>query len=208
MRLIVATNNAHKLEEFATIFTEHAILSPASFGLQFTHDETGATFAENSLGKAISLYRLLQQAGKIDDNLVVIADDSGLCVDALGGRPGLHSARYGAVEGAPALSDSQRNELLLQEMAGKPTRTAHFVCCMVALYAPNRFDCIQETWEGEISAAASNSIAGFGYDPVMYIPALGKTVAQLAPEDKARLSHRGKACSRLKILLDRSTSSC
>jgi XTP/dITP diphosphohydrolase len=135
------------------------------------------------------LYALLEEAGLRGP---VLADDSGLCVDALGGRPGIYSARY--APGAPG----ERNLLLLEELAALPAgtgRSARFVCAMVLLLDRERFYMAQETLEGEIVSGpeAVRGSGGFGYDPIMYIPALDKTVAELSEEEKNRLSHRAKA---------------
>jgi XTP/dITP diphosphohydrolase len=126
----------------------------------------------------------------------VIADDSGICVEALGGRPGIYSARYGS-ENGKKLADAERNALLVKELTNSelgdnPNRKAHFVCAMVLLINPDRFFIVQETMEGEIIQSEKGS-GGFGYDPILYIPEKGKTVAELSDEEKNKISHRGKA---------------
>ena len=129
----------------------------------------------------------------------VIADDSGLCVDALGGRPGIHSARYGG-DGSHKLADRDRNALLLGELGDRPNRSARFVCAMALLFAGDRFFLVQETLEGELIATERGQ-GGFGYDPILFIPSLGRTVAELSGEEKNRISHRGKAGRALAALL-------
>ncbi|MDR1956543.1 MAG: non-canonical purine NTP pyrophosphatase, partial [Treponema sp.] len=146
----------------------------------------------NALIKAKALYRILREP--------VIADDSGLCVDALDGRPGVYSSRYGAAEGK-ALSAEDRNALLLHELEDTPQRSARFVCALVALFSPDRFYAVQETLEGEILREARGA-GGFGYDPLLYIPGLGRSAAELEEAEKNRVSHRGKAGRRLAALLN------
>ena len=194
MTIWFATGNAHKRAELAAILSGHAIKITADEGLPFDPDETGATFAENARIKARELHRLAAAAGSRDP---VIADDSGLCVDALNGRPGIYSARYGSGDGKK-LSDPDRNALLLKEMPAPGTRSARFVCAMVLLFSEDRFFLGQETLEGELISAergTANPVGsgGFGYDPILYIPAMGRTVAELSEEEKNHISHRGKA---------------
>jgi XTP/dITP diphosphohydrolase len=188
MTIWFATGNAHKRAELAAILSGHVIKIPADAGIPFDPDETGASFAENALIKARELRRLIAAAGFRDP---VIADDSGLCVDALGGRPGIRSARFGAAPGQK-LSDGDRNALLLRELGDNPNRAARFVCAMALLFDGDRFFLAQETLEGELIAAERGG-GGFGYDPILFIPSLGRTVAELSGEEKNRISHRGKA---------------
>jgi XTP/dITP diphosphohydrolase len=188
MTIWFATGNAHKRAELAAILSGHAVKVPAEAGIAFDPDETGASFAENALIKARELRRLAAAAGFNDP---VIADDSGLCVDALGGRPGIHSARYGGGAGQK-LSDQDRNALLLGELGDNPNRGARFVCAMALLFSDDRFFLVQETLEGEL-IAGERGTGGFGYDPILFIPSLGRTVAELSGEEKNRISHRGKA---------------
>jgi XTP/dITP diphosphohydrolase len=131
----------------------------------------------------------------------VIADDSGLCVDALGGKPGIYSARYGSVRGRK-LEDKARNALLLREMANNPNRKAHFVCAMVLLYSEDRFAAVEETLEGEL-ISEERGTGGFGYDPILFLPEYGKTVAELSEDEKNRLSHRAKAARGIAALLEK-----
>jgi XTP/dITP diphosphohydrolase len=188
MTIWFATGNAHKRAELAAILPGHGIKIPADRGIPFDPDETGDSFAENALIKARELRRLIAAAGFPGP---VIADDSGLCVDALDGRPGIHSARYGGTPGKK-LGDRDRNALLLRELGDNPNRRARFVCAMALLLDDHRFFLVQETLEGELIAAERGQ-GGFGYDPILFIPALGRTVAELSEEEKNRISHRGKA---------------
>ncbi|MDR3192920.1 MAG: non-canonical purine NTP pyrophosphatase, partial [Treponema sp.] len=201
MILWLATGNAHKRAELAGILSGHDIRVPGDAGIDgFDPEETGNSFLENSLLKARALYRLLARRGIYGP---VIADDSGLCVEALEGRPGIYSARYagpGRVSGEGArespsgsvrLGAGERNALLLAELGDRPDRKARFVCAMVLLWDENRFYGVQETLEGEVVPdREGRGEGGFGYDPILYIPELGRTVAELPEEEKNRLSHR------------------
>jgi XTP/dITP diphosphohydrolase len=212
MTIWLATGNIHKKKELAKILSDAALSKtdavdlkiPADAGLAFDPEETGNSFLENALIKAKDLYRLLEEhlPGVCHP---VIADDSGICVDALAGRPGIYSARYtgpaadkssGAIGAASdELSDTQRNALLLAELGSNPRRSARFVCAMVLYRGADRFFAAQETMEGELvlNAESARGAGGFGYDPILYIPELGRTVAELSDEEKNRFSHRGKA---------------
>lgn len=183
MHIYLASGNRHKQEEFAAILKDHQVSLPADAGIEFNPDETGKTFLENALLKAQALYESVK--------CPVIADDSGLCIDALGGKPGIYSARYG-MENGIQLEAAERNQLVLQQMKGITNRSCRFVCCIVIMLDANRFFTVQETCEGVI-AEEPHGEHGFGYDPIVYLPELGKTVAELTAEEKNRLSHRGKA---------------
>jgi XTP/dITP diphosphohydrolase len=187
MTIWFATGNAHKKAELAAILTDHRIRIPAEADapalINFDPDETGGTFLENALIKARELHRLVREP--------VIADDSGLCVDALDGRPGIYSSRYGG--GDKKLGSPERNALLLEELGDSANRRARFVCAMVLFYTPDRFFAAQETWEGEIVRRAGRGSGGFGYDPVFYLPERACTAAELPEAEKNRISHRGKA---------------
>ncbi|MDR1863571.1 MAG: RdgB/HAM1 family non-canonical purine NTP pyrophosphatase [Treponema sp.] len=194
MTVWFATGNIHKKRELILIIEERSpdaeLLIPAEEGIAFDPEETGASFLENAFIKARSLYRLAATAGRAGP---VIADDSGLCVDALGGRPGIYSSRYGGGRGK--LGDGERNALLLEELGDNPRRNARFVCAMVLLWNEDRFFAAQETLEGELvsSVQAAKGGGGFGYDPILYLPEKGCTVAELPEAEKNRISHRGKA---------------
>ncbi|WP_304241802.1 RdgB/HAM1 family non-canonical purine NTP pyrophosphatase [Gracilinema caldarium] len=183
MKFWLATNNEHKKRELEAIFSGHTLVTPGSVGLVFDPEESGSTFLENTLIKARALYDLVHEP--------VLADDSGLCIDALNGRPGIYSARYGSTNGKK-LESWERNELLLKEMEQITNRKARFICSMVLLFSHDRFFVVQETLEGEIIRESRGS-GGFGYDPILYIPEQGCTVAELSEDAKNRISHRGKA---------------
>lgn len=186
---VVATGNAGKFDEFRQLLEPCSLSLVAQSELGITGPpETGLTFAENALLKARHAAR---QSG-----LPAIADDSGLCVAALDGAPGLHSARF-AGTGA---RDSQNTTLLLERLADTPgdARSAWFVCVIVALRAPEDPDPVFATgrWHGRIALSPRGN-HGFGYDPIFELPGLGKTAAELESHEKAALSHRGQAARRL-----------
>jgi XTP/dITP diphosphohydrolase len=166
---------------------------PKDLGLDFDFPEHGSSFLENALGKAMALHGMSGKA--------CLADDSGLCVDALGGRPGVYSARYGAKEGDEPLPSPERNALLLREMEGQGLRTCRFICCLALVLSADRVFTIQESCEG-ILLERPRGEGGFGYDPIVFLPELGKSVAELSQEEKNRVSHRGKALMGLKALLE------
>ena len=185
-RLVLASNNPGKLREFG------ALLAPLGFDV-VTQGELGipeaeepfATFVENALTKARHASRL---AG-----LPALADDSGICVQALGGAPGVYSARYAQMAGQ-ARSDTANNAYLISQLAGKLNRHAHYYCVLVFVrHAEDPCPIIAEgVWHGEV-VDAPRGAGGFGYDPHFLLPALGKTAAELPPEEKNRVSHRAQA---------------
>ena len=182
MKFVLATQNPKKLKEMSAILGELGVevVSEADLGVKIEVEETGETFAENSLLKA----RAVMEATK----LPAIADDSGLCVDALNGGPGVYSARFGG-EG---LDDRGRYMLLLQTMRGQTTRAAHFTCAIACAF-PNGDTITAEGQAPGTIAFAPMGEGGFGYDPVFFVPDKAKTFAQLTQEEKAEISHRGKA---------------
>ncbi|AQV93265.1 non-canonical purine NTP pyrophosphatase, RdgB/HAM1 family [Cupriavidus necator] len=185
-RLVLASNNSGKLREFG------ALLAPLGFDV-VTQGELGipeaeepfATFVENALTKARHASRL---AG-----LPALADDSGICVQALGGAPGVYSARYAQMAGQ-ARSDAANNAHLVSQLAGKLNRHAHYYCVLVFVrHAEDPCPIIAEgLWHGEV-VDAPRGAGGFGYDPHFLLPRLGKTAAELAPEEKNTVSHRAQA---------------
>ena len=191
MKLVLASKNKKKLVEMNDILSHLGIqvCSEAQAGVDVEVEETGTTFEENS--------RLKAEAVMKESGMPAIADDSGLCVDALGGAPGVYSARYGG-EG---LDDVGRYRLLLENMKGQMPRTAKFVSVITCCF-PNG-DVISARGEcpGTIAFAPMGE-GGFGYDPVFFIPGLKKTFAQLTPEEKNAISHRGKALELFKAKLE------
>ena len=191
MKLVLASKNPKKLRELNDILSRLGVevCSEADAGVDIDVEETGTTFEENSLLKA----RAVMEAS----GLPAVADDSGLCVDCLNGAPGVYSARYGG-EG---LDDMGRTRLLLDNMRGQSPRTAKFVSVITCCF-PNG-DVISARGEcpGTIAFAPMGE-GGFGYDPVFFIPQLKKTFAQLTPEEKNAISHRGRALEAFKIKLE------
>jgi len=188
-RFVLASGNPGKAAEIGALLAPVGIevVAQSAFGLSGA-EETGLTFLENALLKA--------RHASAGSGLPAIADDSGLVVDALGGEPGVHSARYAG----PDADDAANNRKLLEALAGveAPDRTARFVCVVVMLRQPSDplpLVC-QGTWEGSILDAPRGS-AGFGYDP-LFLPAGGeRSSAELAPGEKNRVSHRGRAFAEL-----------
>jgi len=204
MEILVATFNRHKIDELLPLLPGYSLLSPSNLGIgDFDIDENGSDYFQNALIKARALRA--RAGGDRDERhaapLPVLADDSGLSVRALDGAPGIRSARYGAKDGGAKLSTPERNALLLSEMEGVEDRTCAFYCCLVFLYGDDRFVAVQETCPG-LLARFPRGGGGFGYDPIVYLPELGKTVAELEPEEKAAVSHRGKAALAMRLALD------
>ncbi len=188
MELYLATGNVNKKKEIQDVLPDFRIIIPSDLGIGFDPKEYGSTFMENAMIKAMALYDI---TGK-----PVIADDSGLIVDALDGEPGIFSARYGNEESGGKLTASERNAYLLSRLSGKKRREARFVCNMVFLIDKFRFVSVQEDFCGLITDSVSGN-NGFGYDPVFFLPELGMTAAELDDEHKNRISHRGKALNRI-----------
>ncbi len=192
-KLYLASGNAGKLREFEILAAGHALeleLLPQYAALP-EFEEAAPTFAENAAGKA--LYYSQHCDG------MVFADDSGLVVPALGGAPGVLSARYAGL----GASSEQRNTKLLDELRGKkgPERAAYFVCVIAAAMRGRASVVVSAKVDGEILQEPRGS-GGFGYDPVFYYPALGKAFAELSAEEKNQQSHRGKAFRRLMEVLE------
>lgn len=184
--LLIASSNPGKLREFEAILRALPVrlLMPWHIGLELEVLEDGQTYAENAAKKALA-YAAASQ-------MTVLADDSGLEVDALSGAPGLHSARYAPQEGA---NDADRRHLLLHNLAGLPQPWTARFRCMVAVADPNGALFYGEgEVRGEISPEERGS-GGFGYDPVFFIPEYGKTMAELPEEVKNRISHRARAAA-------------
>jgi len=207
MEILLATANAHKKEELERILFPHRVLIPAEVGIEFHADETGSTYLENALIKARTLASSAGTAGKLTDAKgrirAVLADDSGISVPALGGAPGVYSARYGSTESGRELEPQERNALLLKIMAGfkGDARRAFFVCCMVLHVDDYREFSAQETFGGTIAVQPHGS-GGFGYDPIFHLPEQGCTVAELDAAEKDRISHRGRCGLRIRSILD------
>lgn len=195
-KLVIASNNPGKLREIGAIFAPLAIeVVPQGMLGVSEADEPHSTFVENALAKARHASRAT--------GLPALADDSGVCVHALGGEPGVHSARYAEAAGTVRRDDQDRrnNEKLLHALANASDRSAHYYCVIVLVRrADDPQPLITEAeWHGEILLAPRGQ-GGFGYDPLFLIPEFGRTGAELLPEEKNRVSHRGRA---LTILVER-----
>ena len=183
MKVILASKNQHKLTELSTILSQlgFEIALESEYGLDIDVEETGTTFEENSFLKADAVMKA--------SGLPVLADDSGLMVDALDGAPGVYSARYGH-----KASDKERTAYLLENMKEVPEekRGAKFVCVITCLFPDGRKIVARGECPGVI-ARAPHGENGFGYDPVFYLPELGMTYAELPSEQKNAISHRARA---------------
>ena len=202
MRLVLASNNAKKLKELSAMLSGMSLELVAQGELGITEaDEPHHTFIENALAKARHAAAAAQGAA--------MADDSGLCVDALSGAPGVVSAHYagevpadGDREARRRLQDAANNNLLLQRLAGKTNRRAHFISTLVAVrhaQDPQPLVAVGR-WPGEILSAPRGD-QGFGYDPLMFIPELGRTVAEMDAALKNQHSHRSRAMVQMQVLL-------
>ncbi len=187
--ILIATSNCGKLRDFAAAAAEHGVEVQPVPGLDSLPQvvEDGTTFQANACKKAEHYSRLVPRE-------IVLADDSGLEVDALGGAPGVRSARYAAGENDENSSDAANNARLLRELAPVPDaqRQARFVCVIAAARDGSTLTTFRGEAEGVILHALRGS-GGFGYDPLFYFVELGKTFAELSAEEKAKVSHRGKA---------------
>lgn len=194
-KLYLATGNKHKREEMQQILSDYEIRIPSDDGIEFDPVEDGKSFYENSLIKARALWELVKKP--------VIADDSGICVEALNGEPGIYTSRYAGPEfmhGKPdgsKISQDEQNKFLIQQLndTNSSNRKCHYTCAMVLLLNPDRFFVAQETFEGELIGSIEEQAGsgGFGYDPIVYLPQYQKTVAEISAEEKNLISHRGKA---------------
>lgn len=191
MKLVLASKNAHKLIEMQAILTDHGVevVLEGDVGVDIDVEETGATFEENALLKAKAV---MEATG-----LPAVADDSGLCVDALNGAPGIYSARYGGEE----IGDTGRYKLLLENMRGMLDRRCKFVSCICACFPNGDTVTARGECHGTL-AYAPKGADGFGYDPVFFVPGLKKTFAELTAEEKNAISHRGVALAEFKVKLE------
>ena len=187
MQFVLASHNKKKMAEMAAILSGLDIEVVPLPENAPEPEENGVTFEENAMIKAKSAADFT--------GLPAIADDSGLCVDALGGAPGIYSARY--CEG----TDRDRNTLLLQNMSDKDDRTCRFVCAIACVLPDGGTLTVRGECEGEL-LRESHGEGGFGYDPLFYVPAYGCTFGELPPETKNQISHRGRALRKLREELE------
>ena len=183
MEIVIASRNKHKIQELEALLSKYVagvkLLSLDDVGIVGDIEENGTTFSENALIKA----RAAASSGKIG-----VGDDSGLCVNALDGAPGIFSARFAGEHG----NDAANNEKLLRELSDKSDRSAAFVCAIACVMPDGREITVEGRAEGTILHSASGN-NGFGYDPLFYYPPLDKTFASLSPEEKNGISHRARA---------------
>lgn len=186
-RIVLASSNAGKLREFRALLAEldFEVIAQGELGIEAA-EEPHLTFVENALAKA--------RHAAVRSGLPALADDSGLCVAALGGAPGVHSARF---SGSNA-SDESNNAELLRRLHGHAERRAHYTCLLVAVAAADDPEPLiaEARWPGTI-LAQPRGVGGFGYDPLFLLPELGLSAAELAPDEKNRISHRGQAMREL-----------
>ena len=194
-KIIFATGNKDKMKEIRMILADLGmpILSMKEAGIAVDVVEDGTTFEENALIKATEI-------AKHVENCIVLADDSGLEIDYLNKEPGIYSARYAGVD----TSYEIKNNLLIQRLEGVPDekRTARFVCAIAAAFPDGTTEVVRGTIEGRIGYEIMGE-NGFGYDPIFYLPEYGCTTAQLDPEKKNELSHRGNALRAMRVLMEK-----
>ena len=183
MEIVIASRNKHKISELEALLLKYVdnvkLLSLNDVGLYEDVEEDGTTFEENAFIKA----RYAARSGKIS-----VGDDSGLCVNVLDGAPGIYSARYAGEHG----NDAANNAKLLSELVDKEDKSASFVCAFACVMPDGREFAVLGKADGVITDKASGN-GGFGYDPIFYLPELGKTFADLSAEEKNAISHRGRA---------------
>lgn len=192
MDIYFASNNEHKREEMASLFPLHNIVLPKDIGLEFSVEEDGTSFIENSLIKAKALYNLIKKP--------VLADDSGLLVEALPNELGIYTARFGQSDEIK-LTSKEQYELLLKRLDSTDNRKAKFVCALSLILDENNIVIIEENMEGSIARNAYG-LGGFGYDPV-FINSKGKTNAELTRDEKNTISHRAKAAIKINNILEK-----
>jgi len=186
MKLIIASNNNHKLVEIKAILGDYfqEIISLREERIEHETIEDGNTFFENALKKAKEISEI--------SGCCALADDSGICAHALDNEPGIFSARYCGYHG----DDEANNQLLLRNLKDKEDKTAHYTASVVLVTPSGRIFSAEEYMYGEITENRAGS-NGFGYDPIFYLPQFGKTAAEITPEEKNAISHRGKALRKL-----------
>lgn len=194
-RIVFATGNKNKMKEIRMIMTDLGmeIISMKEAGVNLNIVEDGMSFEENAEIKARAVSRVLT-------NDIILADDSGLEIDYLDKAPGIYSARFAGED----TSYDIKNRILLDRMEGVPDdqRSARFVCAVAAMFPDGAVSVVRETIEGQVAAEAEGE-NGFGYDPIFYVPEYGCTTAQMTPEQKNEVSHRGKALRAMKKLLEK-----
>lgn len=198
--MYLASENKDKKKEISIYFPNWEIICPRDIGIIFNPLENGESFLENAIIKATLLWNQVKEP--------VIADDSGICVTVLDNKPGIHSARYKGktqAEKNANLIASLNKTIIEKKLSSSPeNRTCFYVCSLVYYYGENRYISIQETMKGQLiqDIHEQRGSGGFGYDPIVFLPKLGKTVAELTNEEKNAISHRGKALKALQRFLN------
>lgn len=199
-KIIFATGNENKMKEIRMILADLGmpVLSLKEAGIDVDIVEDGTTFEENALIKVTEI-------AKITENCIILADDSGLEIDFLNKEPGVYSARYAGVD----TSYDIKNNLILERLQGVPDekRTARFVCAVAAAFPDGTTEVVRGTIEGIIGHKIAGE-NGFGYDPIFYVPELGCTTAEISPEKKNELSHRGKALRAMRVIMESKVCEC
>lgn len=204
-KVIFATGNAHKMVEIRMILSDLGmeVLSQAEAGIQADVVEDGTSFEENALIKATEVGKIARTMEEYQ-NAVVLADDSGLEIDYLNKEPGIYSARYLGED----TSYDIKNQALLDRLEGveDDRRTARFVCAIAASFPDGSTEVVRGTMEGIIGHEIAGE-NGFGYDPIFFLPEYGCTSAQLSPEKKNELSHRGEGLCKMRVILEKKLKS-
>lgn len=199
-KIIFATGNAHKMVEIRMILADLGmeILSQKEAGIQADVVEDGSTFEENAMIKATEIAKIVRQMPEYAD-AIVMADDSGLEIDYLNKEPGIYSARYMGED----TSYDIKNQTLLDRLDGveDAKRTARFVCAIAAAFPDGGTETVRGTMEGIIGHEIAGE-NGFGYDPIFYLPEYGCTSAELVPEKKNELSHRGEGLRKMRAVIE------
>lgn len=188
-KCVLASNNEHKLKEFREILNDREILSLKDINFYEDIEENGSTFEENCLIKARTIAKYLKEKGL---NYVVLADDTGLCVDALNGEPGIFSARYAGGHG----NNQANRDLVLKNLQGKKDRSAHFKCVIVEVKPDGKELIVEGRTNGRILEEERGD-KSFGYDCIFYSDDLGKAFGEASAEEKNSVSHRGRALESL-----------
>ena len=187
-KIVLASNNKHKISEFKEILKDYEILSLKDIGFNEEIIEDGNSFVQNAFIKTDAVSRFLKSKGL---NYIVIADDSGLCVNSLDGAPGIYSARYAGED----CNDQNNRNKLLKEIAGKD-RSAYFICVIAVLYP----DGVKKSFEGRVNGYITDEEIGktdFGYDCIFYSDELKKTFGEASDDEKNNVSHRGRAIEKM-----------
>lgn len=202
MKIIFATGNQNKMKEIRMILQDLGmeILSMKEAGVAVDVEENGTTFEENAMIKAAAIAELPEVKAM---NAIVLADDSGLEIDYLNKEPGIRSARYAGTDTSYLI----KNNLLLSRMKGVPDeeRTARFVCAIAAVFPNGDKEVVRGTMEGRVAYEVAGA-NGFGYDPIFYLPEYGCTSAELDPEKKNELSHRGQGLRMMRKIMEEKIS--